>query len=262
MRLRRRRSEPPGTPGTPGNPGPSWGSGGPHYFGIRTLLARAAGRDGRYKLSAVRALPTRKPNTVVLQATDGQQAVCLITTGTMRSPRLVPADVLPSRRNTEPTLVDVLNGQWQSSAGKTVPAVDEDGAGYPPIADVLPKFSPRVGKPPVQLGIDVTLLNKLADALGTPKLTLFITDLDKTNLDKTPGGGPVNGGFVKKPVAVCPANDAGKVRGVGVFMPLQPVNGVRFYETVRRLVAEAEAVSKPKAHKREAAPAPPQQQPA
>lgn len=259
MRLRRRRSEPPVNPGPSGGTG---GSGGPHYFGIRTLLARAAGKDGRYKLSAIRALPSRKPNTAVLQATDGQQAVCLITTGTMRSSRLVPADVLPSRRNTEPTLVDVLNGQWQSSDGKTAPDVFTPEDGYPKIADVLPKFSPRVGKPPVQLGIDVTLLNKLADALGTPKLTLFIPVIDKTRPDKTPAGGTVNGGFVKKPVAVCPANDAGKVRGVGVFMPLQPVNGVRFYETVRRLVAEAEAMSKPKARKQEAAPAPPQNQPA
>lgn len=231
-------------------PTPLAGSaGGPHYFGVRTLLARAAGRDGRYKLSAIRALPSRKPNTVVLQGTDGQQAVCLITTGTMRSPRLVPADVLPSRRNTEPTLVDVLNGQWQSSDGKTAPDVFTPEDGYPKIADVLPKFGPRVGKPPIQLGVDVTLLNKIADALGTPKLTLFITDLDKTRPDKTPGGGPVNGGFVKKPIAVCPANDEGKVRGVGVFVPLQPVNGVRFYETVRRLVAEAEAFSKPKVRK-------------
>ncbi|MEZ6190035.1 MAG: hypothetical protein R3C45_01945 [Phycisphaerales bacterium] len=116
--------------------------------------------------------------------------------------------------------------------------------GYPKITEVLPKFSPRVSKPPIQLGVDVTLLNKLADALGTSKLTLFITDLDKTHPDKTTAGGTLNGGFVKKPVAVCPAHDEGKVRGVGVFMPLQPVNGLRFYETVRRLVAEAEAMSK------------------
>ncbi|MEZ6190036.1 MAG: hypothetical protein R3C45_01950 [Phycisphaerales bacterium] len=51
-------------------------------------------------------MPTRKPNTVVLQAADGHQVVCLVTVGTMSSPWLVPAEVLPSRRNTEPTVVD------------------------------------------------------------------------------------------------------------------------------------------------------------
>lgn len=234
MRLRKQRTAP---------------EGGANYFGVRTLLARAAGKDGRYKLSAIRALPSRKPNTVVLQGADGHQAVCLITVGTMSSPRLVPTDVLPSRRNAEPTLVDVLNSQWQSSDGKTAPDVFTHDDRYPPIAEVLPKFGPRVGKSPIQLGVDVTLLTKLADALGTPKLTLFIPDTDNIHSDKTPTSGPGNGGFVKKPIAVCPANDEGKVRGVGVFVPLQPVNGVKFYETVRRLVAEAEALSKPRTRK-------------
>ena len=237
MRLRRQPTPPPGS------------AGGPNYFGVRTLLARAAGKDGRYKLSAIRALPSRKPNTVVLQAADGHQAVCLITAGTMSTPRLGPTDVLPSRRNTEPTLVDVLNGQWQSSDGKTAPDVFTHDDRYPPIAEVLPKFGPRVGKPAIQLGIDVTLLTRLADAFGTPKLTLFIPDSDNIHSDKTPARGNGNGGFVKKAVAVCPANDEGKVRGVGVFVPLQPVNGIRFYEQVRRLVAQAEALSRPKARK-------------
>lgn len=222
------------------------GGGGPNHFGVRTCLAKATGTDGRYQLAAIRALPTAKPDTVVLQATDGRQAVCLITAGQMSSPRLVPTDVLPKRKDAKGVTIDLTGDHWRSSEGGSVPDVHREESAYPSILDVLPKFSERDKKPPIQFGIDLTVLNKLADALGTSKLTLFIPDIDKTSPDKPPAGGPVNGGYVKKPIAVCPATEEGKVRGIGVMVPLQPVNGVPFYRKVHRLVAEAEARCRPK----------------
>jgi len=227
MRLRRRRNPP---------------KGGPNYFGVRTRLAQSSGTNKRYKLGEIRVLPTRKKDTVVLQATDGQQAVCLITLGTMSRVRLVPADILPSRKNTEPVVVDVLNGQWQSSDGKTISDTYADDTSYPPFADVLPKFGYKDKAPPIRLGIDLVLLNKVADALGTSKLTLLLPDTDKTPAPGAPGEG-----YVSQPVAVCPATDEGKVRGVGVVMPLKPVNGASFYTKVRRIVVDAEARCKPRA---------------
>lgn len=238
MRLRRNRTPPPGD------------GAGPYHFGVRTCLARAAGKDGRYKLSTVRALPTSKPDTVVLQATDGQQAVCLIAPGSMGSARLVPTEVFPKRQGAKGATVDLGDGHWRSSDGKTAPDVHRDESVYPPIMDVLPKFGERDKAPPVQLGIDLTVLNKVSDALGTSKLTLFIPHASKTP-PPAPGspGDPstADGGFIKKPIAVCPATDEGKVRGIGVLVPLQPVNGVGFYMKVRRLVADAESRCKPKA---------------
>ena len=226
MRLRRPRTPP---------------AGGPNYFGVRTRIARSTGTDKRYKLGAIRALPTKKKDTVVLQATDGQQAVCLITLGTMSSVRLVPTKILPSRRNTEPVVVDLLNGQWQSSDGKSIPDEYSTETCFPPVADVLPNLNSRTKSTHVQLGIDLSLLSKVADSLGTTKLTLFIPIPDKT---REPGS--TDGGYVKKPVAICPATDEGKVRGIGVVMPLQPTNGESFYTKVRRLVVDAEARCKTK----------------
>ena len=238
MRLRRQRTPPP--PGV-----------GPNYFGVRTRLAKSVGTDKRYKLAAIRALPTTKKDTVVLQATDGKQAVCLLTLGQMSSPRLIPSDVLPKRKDAKGVMIDLADDQWRSSEGKSVPDEYRDESGYPPIADVLPKFSARGKTLPVQLGIDLALLSKVAESLGTSKLTLFISIPDKTHTPNT-----ADGGYVKKPVAICPATDEGKVRGIGVLMPLSPVNGVPFYMKVRRLVADAEARCKAKSPGRSAKPQP------
>ena len=225
MRLRKRNTPP---------------EGGPNYFGVRTRIARSTGTDKRYKLSAIRALPTRKKDTVVLQATDGQQAVCLITLGQMSSPRLVPSKVLPTRKDAKGITVDLSGDQWRSSDGKITSDEYADDSSFPQIADVLPDLNTRNKPSHIQLGIDLALLSKVADSLGTCKLTLFIPVPDKTREPDT-----ASNGYVKKPVAVCPATDEGKVRGVGVVMPLQPTNGVPFYEKVRRLVASAETRCQP-----------------
>jgi hypothetical protein len=224
----------------------SRGNGHACRFGIRTRLARAAGEDGRYKLATIRALPSTKKDTVVLQATDGKQAVCVLAPGEMSRPRLVPAEVLPRRKSSKGSSVELVGDKWRSSEGPSVPDEYGDQFCYPPIAEVLPKFSVRGKAPPVQLGIDLALLSKVAESLGTSKLTLFVP------VPVKPGGDRTGDSFVKKPIAICPATDEGKVRGIGVVMPLQPVNGVPFYMKVRRLVAAAEARCKPKARTRAA----------
>jgi len=203
---------------------------------VRTRLARSTGTDKHYKLGAVRALPTKKKDTVVLQATDGRQAVCLIAPGRMRSPRLVPPVVLPKRKDVKGVVIDLADERWRSSEGRSTPDEYAGESCYPSIAEVLPKLGTRAQTRRVQLGIDVALLSKVADSLGTSKLTLFIPIPDKT---REPGTD--DGGHVKKPIAICPATDDGGVRGIGVVMPLQPVNGVRFYAKVRQLVVDAEA---------------------
>ena len=51
--------------------------------------------------------------------------------------------------------------------------------------------------------------------------------------------------YVNKPVLICPATDEHKVCGIGVLMPLQPVNGTHYYMKVRQVVADAEQCLKP-----------------
>ena len=64
--------------------------GGVHSFRVHSRIAKAVGEDKRYKLNAVRALPSREKGKVVLQASNGQQAVCVLVPGRLSSPRLVP----------------------------------------------------------------------------------------------------------------------------------------------------------------------------
>ena len=115
-----------------------------------------------------------------------------------------------------------MDGQWQSSEGRIAQArVDEPGA-FPPIADVLPQVHKRpyyetarqaevrqksngqVESVHVVVGIDTALLNKVAEALGNPKLTLMVP------VPIRPQGKPPQEMFVNKPVAVCPTNGEGR----------------------------------------------------
>jgi hypothetical protein len=220
--------------------------GGPQFFDVRTRMAKSVGIDKRYKLNAIRVLPTKKKDAVVLQVSDGTQAACVLTRGKMSSPRLVPSEVLPTRKSTDDIMVALAGDQWRSSDGKTVPDEYAGESCYPPVSDVLPRISNQARSSHVKLGIDLSVLSKVAESLGTSKLTLFVP------IPRKPVGNERGELFVTKPVAVCPANDEASVRGVGVLMPLQPVNGVSYYMKARQMVADAEERSKTKAHSKAA----------
>tara|TARA_R110002111_G_C5930798_1_gene366752 strand:- start:232 stop:804 length:573 start_codon:yes stop_codon:yes gene_type:complete len=171
---------------------------------------------------------------VILQASDGTQAVCVLARGKMDMPRLVPSQALPSKINADGTVVSLAGDEWRSSGGKTVPDKYAGESGYPSVSMVLPKINGHVKTPQIKLGIDLDALSKVAASLGTSKLTLFITPSRKSvSIEHRES-------FVNKAVAVCPATDEGKVRGVGVLMPLQPVNGVSYYMKARQVVVDAE----------------------
>ena len=228
-------------------------TGGVHSFKVRTRIAKAVGEDKRYKLNAVRALPSREKGKVVLQATNGQQAVCVLVPGRLSSPRLVPSKVLPGRQGGKEAVIELLGDQWRSSDGKTEPDEYAGDSCYPALAEVLPEMT---GKPfsikpgsnakgveRMWLGIDLSLLTRIAQSLGTPKLTLMVP------VPVRPAGDQNGELYVNKPVLICPATDEDKVRGIGVLMPLQPVNGTHYYMKVRRAVADAEQCLKPRARR-------------
>ena len=226
---------------------------GMHCFGVRTRIAKSVGKDGTYKCGSVRALPSVNKDEVVLQATDGHHATCLLTNGQMTSPRLVPANVLPTKSLQRPIGVRLIDGQWESLEGRIVPDSQDVGGerNYPKIGDVLP----IVGKTPfhetkvqaerrmekdstpsmhVVLGIDLELLRKAAESLGTMKLTLFIP-VPVKDVNKKPAET-----FVNKPVAICPATKDTEGQGIAVVMPLTPDNGQAYYTKVREVVAASE----------------------
>jgi hypothetical protein len=224
-------------------------NGGIHSFKVRTRIAKAVGEDKRYKLNAVRALPSREKGKVVLQATNGQQAVCVLAPGRLSSPRLVPSGVLPTRQTTRETVVDLIGDHWRSSDGKTEPDQYAGDSCYPALAEVLPEMTGKPfcvkpasnskGEAHMWLGIDMSLLTRIAQSLGTEKLSLLVPVPVRSAGDR-------NGErYVNKPVLICPATDEHKVRGIGVLMPLQPVNGMPYYMKVRQAVADAETKSKP-----------------
>lgn len=225
---------------------------GIHTFGIKTRIAKSVGKDGHYKCGSVRALPSVNPGEVVLQATDGHQAVCLITGGQMASPRLVPPGVLPVKQLAQPVGIRLTDGQWESLDGKI--AADRADAGestFPKIGDALPV----VGRQPlhetpvhaerrrktdqahsmhVTVGIDIDLLRKAAESLGTTKLTLFVPVPVK---DSTRQSREL---IVDKPIAMCPANKDADSKGIAVVMPLTPENGTSHYAKVRDIVVASE----------------------
>jgi hypothetical protein len=220
-------------------------------FSIQTRIGRAAGDDGRYSCGAVRALPAADPEQVVLEATDGKQAVCLVIPGTMSERRLVPTGVLPTRQLNRPATIALLGLQWQSSEGKL--AHDQYGpdASFPPVADVLPEVHPtpyaetpaevqdrieRSGlrSTHVVLGIDVDLLRKIAEGLGTSKLTLMIPVPIVPEAKRGEA-------CVRQPVLACPCGDDGGQRGIGVIMPINPGNSLPYYSEVRQIVRDSES---------------------
>lgn len=230
----------------------SAGSSNAHCFGIDTRIACAVGKDSRYSCGAIRALPSANKGEVILQVTDGHQAACLMSSGEMASGRLVPASVLPTRQLNKPVAVRLIDGQWQSTEGKL--ADDKYGQGegaFPSIADVLP----NVGRRPayetetqaqkrrstddadssyVVLGIDLNVLRKSAEALGTYKLTLLVPVPVKA------ANGKAGETFVTKPVAVCPASADEGVNGIALAMPIAPTHGLAYFNKRREVIAEAE----------------------
>jgi hypothetical protein len=234
---------------------------------VRTRLGRATGspadKTTRYCLDAVRALPT--PEGVVLQATDGKLAACILAPGELTVPVMIPAAVLPTRQLASPADITRRGDQWQSSEGRVVDAPKDDSP-FPGVGDVLPQVPPRSlsvsrsklaksreGLPPhVVVALDLSLLNRVGDALGTGKLTLIVPVPVKPD-DPTPGTSS-GATSVDKPVAICPAMKGEGVRGIAVVMPLKPDHGPRHYEQVRRIVLDAERCGKPVTRRRPRAP--------
>ena len=234
---------------------------GTHCFAVKTRIGRSTGGDGKFRCGSVRALPSVNKDEVVLQATDGHQAACLLTNGQMTSPRLVPTGVLPTRQLPKPVGIRLLDGQWESLEGRVV--LDKEGEGgeqaFPKLSDVLPV----VGKTPfhetsvqaerrratdptqsihVALGIDLELLRRAAESLGTMKLTLFVP-VPVKDVNKKPADV-----FVNKPIAVCPANKDADGQGIALVMPLSPENGPAYYAKVRDVIVASElrALNQPK----------------
>ena len=233
------------------------GGGADCSFRIGTKLARSTGVNSRYSLGAVRALPGTRKGQVVLQATDGHQAVCLVAPGHTAKPQLVPSTVMPSRQPQGEVEIQLENGQWRSSEGKTVevPANTAD-ARFPPLSESMPvlhkrpfyetpalakrrrQANPKAESVHVVLGIDVDLLRRVAESLGDSKLTLFVP---------VPVRGPKNKpneNYVNKPVAICPATDDGAQQGIAVVMPLNPTLANGHYERIRQVVVESEQKEK------------------
>ncbi len=202
-------------------------------FTVRTRIARSLGKADtiRYQLDALRVLPGPQRDRVIVQATDGHQAVCVIAPGSCDEAVLIPGEVLPTRKTTgdievyEADIGGNTSG-WRSSNGKLVEGIAEPKA-FPSVCEVLPVLQCRGVKPHVTLGIDVTVLAKVADSLGTPKLTLMITP-------------PENGPYVNRAVAVCPADDVAGVHGIAVVMPVSPKHNADYYTKVRKDVVAAE----------------------
>lgn len=214
-------------------------------FGARTRIHRCTGKASRYASDCVRVLPTSQPDQAAIEATDGHQALCIFGPGQLDRPYLVGPDVLPTRERSNFTHIQLAHGAWQSSEGRLAPLTD-GVANFPQLGEVLPKVQQvldqdklqrgkgiKPGQPVhVMLGINVDLLRKQAEGLGTSKLLLFI---------EVPKGLPKDGEAVavNKPVAVAPAVDEG-VAGVGAVMPLTPSRDHRNYEKLREAVIDAE----------------------
>ena len=217
---------------------------------IPTLLKRATGTSGRYTISAVRALPlrfrggqrsTNKPafrHNVVLQATDGHQAVCVLTDGAIERPTLIPAEVLPSRqadRGDGP----VLDGKrWRAKNGDESNAIDPN-ADFPPIGPVLPETYPGT----IAVAISVDRLRRVAAGLGTDTITLLVPPAKKTP------GKPKTPATVRDPIGVCPAGKD-DTEGVAVMLPVECQRSQAYYNRVREAVIEAEQPGKRKKTRR------------
>jgi hypothetical protein len=213
-----------------------------HGHGVRcripTLIKRATGASERYALSAIRALPLRyrgkRPNdpafrhNVVLQASDGHQAVCVLTEGAVEEPVLIPGDALPSRLADRMAGVTLDGKIWKSKNAEDVPALDE-GSQFPPIGPVLPEMWPDT----VAVAIDVDRLRRVAAGLGTDSVTLLVP-----RPKKTPGK-PKSPPAVRDPIGVCAAGKD-DTDGVAVMMPVDCERSQTYFKRVRDAVLRAE----------------------
>lgn len=198
-------------------------------FTLTSALATATGESGSYALDQIRVLPGPKSGKVVLQASDGHQAVCLVAPGTIDQAATLPRLLVKNFRTAEPLQVRRDPKGWTSSNGQTVPAAACEH--FPRVAEALPKFSVRrEGDDHFALGLDVSLLTKISDGLGTSKIALLIPKPDAGESTLT------------KPIAVCPATKPTKdaPHGVAVIMPYKPEQGVKYYRRVRRDIVAAE----------------------
>ena len=204
-------------------------------FTVSSRITQATGEPGNYALNRVRALPGPRPGTVLLQATDGHQAVCLVTPGELDRPATLPSRLVRNLKTTQPLEVEHTAKGWAASNGQT--AADEPLERFPEIAEVLPKFSNRRdANDHLSLSFDVSLLVKITEALGTSKVTLLIP---RPNADEA---------TLSKAVAVCPAEPpkGSQPDGVAVFMPITPHLGTKYYRKLRRDVVAAESSLKPR----------------
>ena len=137
----------------------------------------------------------------------------------------MPAGVLPTENLQQPIGVRLIDGQWESLEGRIVPDTQDTGGErqYPQIGDVLPvvsktpfyktavqadrrKRSDPTPSTHVVLGIDLELLRKVVESLGTMKLTLFVP-VPVKDVNKKPGYT-----FVNKPVAIYRAERGADMR--------------------------------------------------
>ena len=146
-------------------------------------------------------------------------------------------------------MVALAGDQWRSSDGKSAADRYQGETSFPPVLDALPNLSTESSSSRIRLGLDLTLLNKIADSLGTHKLTLFVP-VPRKAVRVNPGASPGDEPFINKPIAVCPATDEAQASGIGVVMPLQPQNGSEYFMKIRKRVTEAEGRLRPKAGNR------------
>ena len=70
-------------------------------FTVSSAVDKATGKHDHLDLDTVRALPGPKPDTVVLQASDGHQAVCVVFPGELDQAAAVPSRLLRNHKTTE-----------------------------------------------------------------------------------------------------------------------------------------------------------------
>ena len=235
---------------------PSSTSGGRVRCRIPTLIKRATGTSERYALSSVRALPLRfrggrRSNSdpafrhnVVLQASDGHQAVCVLTEGAIEEPTLIPAEVLPTRQADRDNGVDLDDNVWRSRDGQEAPSLDAE-AEFPAIGSALPE----VKAASVAVAISVDRLRRIAAGLGTDTVTLMVPAPGRVTTSKR--AQPKSQATVTDAIAVCPAgkNDTD---GVAVLLPVTCERSHAYYNRVREAIVKAEQTCKRKTRRRSA----------
>lgn len=219
---------------------------------IPTLIKRATGSSERYALSAIRALPLRYRgkrsndpafrHNVVLQASDGHQAVCVLTEGAIEQPTLIPGEVLPTRQADRMSGV-VLDGKtWRAKNTEDVPAIDA-GSQFPTIGPVLPEAHSDT----VAVAINVDRLRRIAAGLGTDNVTLIVPPAKKAP------GKPKAPSTVQDPIGVCAAGKD-DIEGVAVMLPVECDRSQVYYGHIREAVMQAESPRKPRKPRRASRP--------